>query len=390
MPIRTTQRLPQHAFVPPQPSHAVYRKIAYSFLGLTVLVVIGALWLSSVRARITVNVKHDTKSISTTVDVAKKPESGQIGGRVVQGTFSSVQEFAVKGEGTPVPATGTMRGTVKIINDYSKPQTLVEKTRLLTSDNRLYRIDKTITVPSKGTVTVAAHSDQEGASFVLLPGTKMTIPGLWIDLQKWITAEAVSGFSGGSGTSVKVASEQDLADAYKTIQDVLVEKAKKTLDAEAAVGDGWKAVYDVQVSEKKNNVTAGQTADQFLASVKLVVTAVYYPEKEIDALLRSKLKDQLPDGRDLTDFDASQATITIESPDVKNETAKLQITANAGSRLTDKSPQLAKENFVGLSETDAKNKAQAIDGVDSVEIRIMPSWIHTIPSNASHLEVVVQ
>lgn len=390
MPIRTSQKLPQSAFMPQPPSHHVYRKIAYSFLGLTVLVVIGALWLSSVRARITVKVKRDITSVDTVVDVAKTPEAGELRGRVVQGTFEKVQEFTVKGEGAPAPVAGTVRGTVKIVNDYSKPQTLVEKTRLLTSDNRLYRIEKTITIPSKSSVTVAAHADQDGAKYIIEPGTKMTIPGLWIDLQKWITAESVSGFSGGGQTTVKMADEQELADAYKTIQDVLMEQAKKALDAEASVGDGWKGWYDAKVVDKKNNVVAGQKADQFLASVKLEVTAVYYPEKEIDALLRDKLKEKLPDGRELVDFDASQATYVIESSDPKKEKARLHITANAGSRLTDKSPQLAKTDFLGLSDTDVKNKIQALDGVDSVDIRIMPTWIHTIPKNASHVEVVVQ
>jgi hypothetical protein len=378
----------QPAFAPQRSVHPLYRKILIPFAIIVVLLAIGALWLSSVRSRITVTVKRDTTSIDTALDVAKNPDSGQLRGRVVQGTFEKVQQFNVQGAGTTV-STGVVAGTVKIINNYSKPQTLVEKTRLLTSDNRLYRIDKTVTVAAKSSVTVAAHADQEGANFALAAGEHLTIPGLWIDLQKFIYAEPVAAFSGNQ-TVVKTVGDRDITDAFKTLKDVLTQQATKALDTEAATGDGWKAIYDVKVVDKKNTIDAGQKADSFVASMKILVTAVYYPTSDINAFLRDKLKDKLPDGRDLVDFDASQATFTVDSSDPKNETARLHITANAGSRLTDKSPAMAKTNFLGMSDVDAKSKIQAIEGVDSVDVRISPSWIHTIPKSADHVELIVQ
>ncbi len=378
----------QPAFAPQQSAHPLYRKILIPFAIIVVLVAIGAIWLSSVRSRITVTVKRDTTGVDDFIQVAKNPESGQLRGRVVQGTFEKVQEFSVEGAGTPV-STGVVAGTVKIINNYSKPQTLVEKTRLLTSDNRLYRIDKTVTVPSKSSVTVKAHADQEGAKFALSAGEHLTIPGLWIDLQKFIYAEPVDAFSGNQ-TVVKTVGDSDISDAYKTLQDVLTQQAEKSLDTEAATGDGWKAIYDIKVQDPKNNVSVGQKADSFLASMKVLVTAVYYPTSDINAFLRDKLKDKLPDGKDLVDFDASQATFTVDSADVKNETARLHVTANAGSRLTDKSPMLAKTNFLGLTDDAAKTKIQAVEGVESVDVRISPTWIHTIPKNGDHVEMIVQ
>ncbi len=388
MPIRSTSRMQQPAFAPQQSAHPLYRKILIPFAIIVVLVAIGAIWLSSVRSRITVTVKRDTTGVDDFIQVAKNPESGQLRGRVVQGTFEKVQEFSVEGAGTPV-STGVVAGTVKIINNYSKPQTLVEKTRLLTSDNRLYRIDKTVTVPSKSSVTVKAHADQEGAKFALSAGEHLTIPGLWIDLQKFIYAEPVDAFSGNQ-TVVKTVGDSDISDAYKTLQDVLTQQAEKSLDTEAATGDGWKAIYDIKVQDPKNNVSVGQKADSFLASMKVLVTAVYYPTSDINAFLRDKLKDKLPDGKDLVDFDASQATFTVDSADVKNETARLHVTANAGSRLTDKSPMLAKTNFLGLTDDAAKTKIQAVEGVESVDVRISPTWIHTIPKNGDHVEMIVQ
>ncbi len=391
MPIRSSH---QHAgrganLFAHHPVSSVYRKIAYTFVGITLVVAIGALWLSSVRARITVNMKHDVTTVDASVDIAKNPDTGQLHGRVVRGTFEKIQDVPVK-EGTAAPTESATRGTVKIVNNYSKPQTLVEKTRLLTSDNRLYRIDKTVTIQPKQSVQVAAHSDQIGASYALPAGTKLTIPGLWIDIQKWIYAETVTSFDPSSATGKKTVTDAQLTDAYTTLGDAVFEDAKKALAVEASTTDDWSVVYDKKIVEKKSNVTNGQAAESFLASVKLDVTAVYYPKKEIDALIRLRLKEKLPDERELIAFDPAQATYTIEQADTQAETARLHIVAQAVSRLTDKSPQLAKTNFLGLSEADAKTKLQAIDGVDSVDIRIRPTWIHTVPTNAGHVELIVQ
>ncbi len=370
----------------PRPTPALYRKISYSFVGITIVIAIGALWLSSVRARITVAMKRDVTRVETSIDVSKTPVLGELGGRVVKGTFEKIQEFTIK-EGAPVE--GIAKGTVKIINAYSQPQTLVEKTRLLTSDGRLYRIEKTVVIPSKQSVQVVAHSDKPGSTYALPIGTKLMIPGLWSDLQKWIYAESVTAFSATAGTA-NVVRESELKDAYVSLAEAVTAQANKTLRAEAGVGEEWKSILATKILEQKTNVTAGQKTDSFLASVKVEVTAVFYPAKETEALIRQKLAEKLSDERVIVEFDPSRANFVLEQSDAKAATAKIRITAEAITRLTDKSPQFAKAIFFGMSEADASTKLSAKEGVERVTIRIRPSWIHTIPKNPSHVELIVQ
>ncbi len=376
---------------PRPPSSNLYRNIAFSFLGLTVLVVIGALWVSSVHARVTVKVRHDTTQVQSTIDVAKSPDQNQLKGRVVQGTFEKIQEFAVKDSGAASSVSEDLEvsGTVKITNNYSKSQTLVKTTRLLTSDGRLYRIDKNVVIEPKESVTVTAHSDKKGKDYVLSAGTKLSIPGLWIDIQKFIYAEVVSGFSGGQQMS-KIVSSMDVSDAQKALEDAVFDQAKKTLKAEAGAGDDWQAVYQEKVIEKKVNATPGQKSDQFLASIKLQVTAVFYPQKDMEVLVKQKLKERLPDGRELMNFDPNIVTYKVEDVDVANEKAKIGFSAQAATRLTENSPALSKDVISGMSLEDAKTKLQSNDGVESVDIQIRPSWISKLPSMKDHIEMVIQ
>ena len=387
MVIRSSRPTGRSHFSPP-PSSAVYRNIAFSFLALTIVVVIGALWVSSVHARVTIKVKRNTANVDTFIEVSKNPQQGQLQGRVVHDVFEKIQEFSVNAQAA-TSVGSVVQGTVKIINNYSRPQTLVQKTRLLTSDGRLYRIDKTVTLGVKETALVTAHSDAAGANYALPVGTKLSIPGLWIDLQKWIYAETVSGFTGGSQTA-KIVSAGEVSQSQQTLQETVFQQAKKALDAKAGVGSDWSVVYVQKVLDSKNNVTPGQSADQFLASAKLDVTAVYYPTKDMEAIIRQKLKDKIPEGRELLDYDPSRVVYTVESVDLNAEKARITLAAQASSRLTVTSPQLSKEAIYGLTDEEAKTKLMGTDGVESVDIKIRPSWIHKIPSTKDRLDVVVE
>lgn len=391
MSIRNHRRIdvrPSHAFPPPP---RLYRNIAFTFLGLTLIAAVAVVWMFSVRAAVRVQSKRVAETIETTVEIAKSPEQGQLQGRVVEGTFDNIQEFTVK-ERTPSSPSevATTTGRVRITNAYSKAQTLIKTTRLLTPDGKLFRINATVNAPSGGSVEVGAYSDKTGGDFLIKSGVKFTIPGLWIDLQKFITGEAIADFT-GERSSKKTLTSADVSEAQKTLEDAIMEQAKTTLAAEASITQEmlsadcptgqtcWQAVYLITPIEKKYNATPGQETETFLAQAKVKVTAVYYPKNDMELLVRSKLKERLPEGRDLADFDASKVTYRLEQADASLEKARIAVSADAASRLTSKSPALNAAAIAGLSVDEAKQKLSAVDGVEFVEITLRPSWARRLP-----------
>lgn len=288
-----------------QPS--IYRRIAYTFIALTVVIVLAVLWLTSVKAEVLVRVKRDQVRLDGVVEVAKEPKTGQIPGRVVQGVFEKVQEFPVLGAaGEPIDPSKQpnpieipepivnenvlARGTVKIFNKYSKSQTLVRTTRLLTPDNKLYRIDSQVVIPAGGEVTVNVYADKTGNEFVLSGPQKYTIPGLFIDLQKFIYAESDAPFNAvpqegqpvtkptTSGPAVstpikpgKPVVQSDLDRAEKNLTDTVLNQAMKSLAADIGDTSNKEVVYVVKVIDRKFMVQPGDIAENFLASVKLML-----------------------------------------------------------------------------------------------------------------------
>lgn len=421
---------------PPQPR--VYRKIAYTFAAFTVLIVVGVLWLSSVRAEIIIKVKKSSVTLDTSIGVAKSPATGELPGRVVKGTFDSgIREFPVteatsteNATVTPPAATSTApavvptlpvalntnvtaKGTVRIINKYSRAQTLVKTTRLLTADNKLYRLDKTVNVPANSELKVTVTADKPGSQFVIAP-TQFTIPGLWIDLQKYIYAVSDEAFTGGeTGTAVaptpvaptapvapavvdtsakpkKVVTQAMLDAAESSLKDAAFEQAKQTLAAEITDTKFTAPVYFTQIVERKFNVKANQAADALIGSIKLEVTAVYYSPDDMSTFIRSQLKEKLPEGREFLPFNDQSVKYTLDTADVKNEKATVHVIADAEYRLTTASPALQKSAMAGRNKDEVVTTLKALEGVEDVQVNLKPSWLTKIPTLQDHIDVVIQ
>ena len=387
----------------PQPaSSRLFRNIAVTFVLITVAVIGVALWTSSVRATIVVKAKRLPVNLDTILEIASVPATGQIKGRVVSGSFVESKEYPIETTTTTVPVVPPQpmktTGRVRITNTNSKDQPLVATTRLLTSDGKLYRLSKGVTVPAGGTAEVDAASDQPGSQFEVPVGTKFTIPGLWDQLQKMIYAESITSFAMGnspSGGPRRILTADALARAQQELYATALDRAKQSLNVEAGAPADWYAVYDVAGSSKQSNTAVGQDAEKFLAQVKINVTAVFFPKEDVEAYVRTRLNEKLAEGYVLSESTGTtpgqlDASFRLESVDTAKSVARLSISAEGQSQLSKNSQTLKKDLIVGLPADEVIRKWSALDGVDQVDITLQPSWVHRLPSMKDKIELIIQ
>lgn len=453
MTVRSPRRSPVVPITTPTfsaPSYAsFYRKIAYTFFALTACILIGILWLSSVQATVDVKVRRTPVRSDDAVEISVRPSGGanQIPGRVINLPIRKTQEFEVRGLtntaavsstapslNTPPPTTtpliptttpstppvsattsGYAKGTVTIINNYSKPQTLVAKTRLLTSAGKLFRLDRQVSIPAGGRATAAVTADQTGDSFAIGP-SKFTIPGLWIDLQKLIYAESTEAFTVRAGTGGTpapaptpapkptpvpnpstsstttggdrlVVTQQNIDDAYQALTDQVVEQAKQTLAASITDARLNGVAYFVNTTAKSATVRPGQVASTFSAQVDVEVIGVFYSAEDMQGLIRTRLSERLPDGQQFAPFNDQDFIYTLESVDKGGETARLRVIANAEYQPTANNPALSPAAIAGKSKDEAIQLLKQVDGVESVDITLRPGWIGKIPRLSDHIKI---
>jgi hypothetical protein len=437
MPIRGSRRpnvvpITAPSFSTPPRSY-LYRKIAFGFIGLTIVLVAAILWLSSVKAEVIIHVKKEPVAVDTVVELAKTPKMGQLLGRVAQGTFENRKEFPIRVAGsnvattTPVVLTpsstpvetvasttapvvapnAVARGTVKILNTYSRAQSLVRTTRLLTADNKLFRIDKAVNIPAGGSVEVPVYADKPGAEFAIGP-TKFTIPGLFIDLQKFIYAESSVPFKletvatpvpkpkptptptptpKPTRPGTVTPTQDEIDEAERQAIDETLERAKRQLASEVTESASLEGVYFTKV---RKEILPGSTPQSFIVFIQADVTAVYYPKDDMLVLVRSKLREKIPSDREIIPFDGKSIRYQIESVDPRTETATVRVQTDATSRLTPASDALKKDNMVGKSKQELIDSLEKVDGVESVDVITSPGWLRKIPSMQERIDLKVE
>ncbi|MBD3251947.1 hypothetical protein GF380_05890 [Candidatus Uhrbacteria bacterium] len=387
MAIRTQKRRPREPF-PAPPTPGIYKKIAYSFVALTIIIVFAALWFSSVRATVTVTVTREPTDVKTEVVVADTPAQGELAGRVVQGVFEKVMEHdATHGSGRSV--LGTSTGKVRIFNNRSSDQPLVATTRLLTADERLYRIVEGVTVPAKGFVEVEAYSDEEGAKFDFSKKATFTIPGLSDVMQEYVYAESVTPFTGGEEI-VRFVTNEDIQTAYDELEAAVLKEAKESLNAEAQDARFSDSTYIVEILEKNTSVSVGDEAESFLSSMKVTVTGVYYSKMDMEALVREGVKERVPEGREIVAQGPIKMTFSVKDINVASEEAELEVNAEVLTKATSADTLVAKDRITGLSIDEAEDKVEQMSGVEQASIHVRPNWVRRLPTLQDHIALKVK
>lgn len=384
MSIRRQSRRVREPFPVPQ-APGIYKKIAYSFVVLTVLIVGVALWLSSVRAVVVISPAKEPTAVQIEVPISKEPAQGELVGRVVRGVFEGTQEFAVN-TGAAKEEIGTATGKVKITNTYSSPQPLVKTTRLLTSDGRLYRIAEGVTVPAGGSVNVDAYADEDGSKFDFTEKTAFTIPGLSESMQKFVTAVSISSFEGGKRL-IRSLSQQDIDAAVKVLQTSILEEAKKKLRADANDGRLSESVYMVDNVEKNVGAKPGDELDHFLLGMKVNVTGVFYSKTDLDALIKQRITEKVPSNKMIVSKDPMNVSYEVKNADPSSERATVSVKAEVLTIPTKADGLISKESIAGLPIDEAEKKLQAVNGVEDAQITIHPSWVRRLPTMAGKISV---
>lgn len=206
-----------------------YRKMVLRFSFLTVVLLLIVAYFSLVKLDVIAYTNKETLEDSLNFYAYKN--DGQVNlDRSVKATMSQMDiETSDTFSSTGVKSSGgEITGKVKIINQSSKNQPLVATTRLLSSDNKLFRIKNTVNVPAGGSIEVDIYTDEVSENMALEPG-KFTIPGLWEGLQDKIYAENSVKFE-YKANGKKYITQEDIDKAIIALNEKMIKEAENKIN----------------------------------------------------------------------------------------------------------------------------------------------------------------
>jgi hypothetical protein len=370
-----------------QASVRLYKRIAFTFIGLT-LVLLGVVLAATLsRATITIVPKPVTVRAEVKVAVDAKTKTAEtVPGMVVAESVSGQSTASPAGTGAVVKGKAT--GTVLLINKRATPQALVATTRLMSKDGVLFRLKKGVNIPANGELKdVEVYADQEGSAGEIGPST-FTIPGLAADLQKLVYAFSEKPMTGGI-SNVSAVAQTDIDKAVSGLKDQLVAKATNDLAAQTA-GQGYagSAIF-VNVDAQSVSAKPGDTVGSFDVLLKLTVTGVYYDKDKLQNLGSAALQANVPADMDLGSSDVSTAEVTVQNASTATGTATLDAVFSGQAVVTSASPILDKSRLVGLDATMIKAYFKSQDSISDATVSFSPFWVNQAPA-ANHITINVK
>jgi hypothetical protein len=361
----------------------IYKKIALSFIILTLVLIAIVFYFTLSYAYITVypkqqTVQTDFKFYIAEDDAVINPSDGIFKGTIVNQTLEGIKTFATTGTKT-LPSD--IVGKVKIINNLSREQILIPKTRLLTADNILFRLTDRVTIPARNNVIADVYADDPSKPMVKA-GTKFTIPGLNANLQGLIYATAENDFK-ADGQTISAVSAEELDKAAAEYAEELGQQIFKAEDQNKA------KILTKEVIEKSFSNKAGDEVSNFTLKLKLKVVGVIFEEQQVKDFARKILEQTLPEDQELSSVN-DQLIYEIEKYDLDNKLAQIKSNINGISILSGNSPILDTDKLVKLNLSEIKAYLENFDTIEKVDINFFPYWLRKVPYFQDHIIIRVK
>jgi hypothetical protein len=353
------------------------------------------------KATIALELKNQGKSAAVDITADVQTNSVDAGSKIMPAKLEQIDQETTSDFDATGSASGGVKasGKVVIYNEFSSEnQPLVATTRLETTDGKIFRITKNVTVPGvtkvgsetqPGAIEVDVVADKAGED-MNIDATDFRIPGFKNNQAKYdkFFAKSTKPMSGGGAGEAKVITAEDIAKAKEKI----VVSAKKEVLAvlKKNLGVGRKIFEDsvqVEVLSTETTDAAGVEKEKFSATAKVRASVLSISESDVKEILKEDLTHQ-GTSEGVISFDESVNYI-LSDFDNQQKTLKFSAKADANA-LSGLDIENFKKGILGKTDEEAQNYAKNFPAVQKTTISFWPFFVKRIPMNEKRVMVEVK
>jgi hypothetical protein len=377
---------PEREDLRPQVRMGLYRKLAFGFAALALIVGALVMYVTYARATVVVHPRKVEVRTERVLSVETQPDGAdEVPGEVLEVTVAGEKSGTPSGSSvTDAVATGF----ATLVNETSSDQVLIPTTRLLSPEGVLFRIKARVTIPARGRFKTEVYADQPGKAGEIGP-TRFTIPGLSAELQKVIYAESDAPMTGGTKATGTVSAE-DIETLEKTLRDELVAQAAAELDSRVKGAWTGKALLTETMSRFVSAAPGEAIADGLTVRLTLRIRAVHFDRVKALAVVVEDLKRGLTSDRELVGVDGDAAEVAVDRADPKAGTASIRLSVVGRSSVSLGSPLFEADKLKGLDLDAVKVYFDGIEGVERIDVKFRPFWIKRMPDLKDHIRFEIE
>lgn len=374
-------------------------KILILFIAVSLAVISASLYYILPVAKIVIVPKKDKISSESVVIIDKNiPQiSGdRIPGQIVQMEESLSREFSASGK---TSAAQKAKGTITVYNAFGpNPQTLVATTRFLSETGKLFRLDKTVSVPGAkiegdktipSSIDVQVTADQPGEDFDIGP-SDFTIPGFQgTPKYDGFYGKSSAAMAGGSSGAAQIVTKDDIAKAKEEIRKELENRIREELLGK--IPSGLKFIEDAveqKVNEMTANVEAGESAEKFEIKGKITLKALLFKESDLDIWIDQNVGSQIQAGYALT---SGTRAVTYGKPELNLAEGRMKLPFKVEQEIAGKiEVEAFKERISGKDENQIRQIIMQEPGIETASVTFWPFWVSKAPASINRIQVLIQ
>lgn len=381
---------------PKVPNFDTFRKkIVFIILG--VLLLVGLLVWALVfapRAQIQLTTHTTTSAVSQQVRIGSNLQTSA-DNSTIQSQLKTIEkpisvEFSATGKkDVGEKAAGKVRIRTDAATILVSGLTVPAGTQIKSSSGAVYTTDGPVTFPKGDAsalsgITVGVTASASGASYNGATGSATT------GADGVTSVTFTTATSGGTDKTVTVVTAADIESAKQ--------KATDSLDKSAAKSDLAKQFGDtvVVVEESFNadisSLSSSVAADTEAASGKATITgkAVYamqgVEKSKLDSYLQSVLGKQIDNPGEQRIYDTGVKSVAFSG--VKKADDGVQVTLTTNGKIGPKIEESqVRDKAKGKRVGEIKTELEAIQGVESADIKLSPFWVTTVPGDDKKISV---
>ncbi len=371
-----------------------------AWIAVGIVAFMGIVWymgLAAARVHIVLKTQQDAQAQDFAVSFAANAAASStsvLPVSVFRKDFSYTKTYQATGTTTQAMY---IQGTITVYNAAQQtPQILVQGTRFVSSDNKVFRLTQRISVPGytyqggasvPGTIVATVQADQPGSAYAVAPG-RFSLPGL----QGTAKYEKIYGLSSAQFSydpagahSVTV---QDVTQAKQDVAGYAFDQAKsdvlKTLPDSVKLFD---QALQIQVNQIKTSSKAGDQATQFTATVSGTLALMTFDERDVARFVAQRM----PQYQIQSDVVSPRYQFTYDNPQVDFAKGTMTLTVHARREVRVLLDNLSlRQRVSGKTIPELRTDLLSIPGLDQVQLSVWPFWVMRVPSDIDKITVEVQ
>lgn len=374
-------------------------KTAYFLAGIFILFALLGFYLTSPASSAVVKIKPISKSVSVNVFLKASSEGGEIPFRLLKSDLEKEEKIAATGF---EKAEKKAAGAILIYNMFSpNPQTLIKSTRFETPNGKIYRIDKTISVPgfklnggksTAGFVEAIVYADRAGEDYNL-EFSDFTIPG-FKGTAKYgkIYARSKSSIQGGIIGNIPKVNNSDLerasAKLKSDIEKEIFENINSEISGNREISENEILFKDgTDISFETNQIAFESLASSSVLKIKGKLRGAVFNKDGITSYLidRYLKNSEFKENSYIKNFDS--LNFKVAKKDFLNNQIILKIEGDAVFVIKIDEEKL-KEELIALKNKEEVFKARP--EIEEAKIILSPPWKKRLPKNHSKIEIQIE